>query len=112
MTAQVAADLRAAADVLEKDGWTQGALHSAADCGGPHCARGAIHVATGVVALYSSDDDELVNDAYFRAEHAERAFKSALGIGSLIDWNDSRESADEVIAALRAAADAAEASDD
>lgn len=39
-----AVDLRAAVEVLRRDGWTQGTYHRPDGC---HCAEGAIAVATG-----------------------------------------------------------------
>lgn len=106
VSAQVAADLRAAADVLERDGWIRGSLHKLASCGGGHCALGAIHVATGVV----DDWGEEAQTAYQRAADAERLLTRHLNIGPLPAWNDRPgRTADEVIAALRDAADRAEA---
>lgn len=90
MTAQVAADLRAAADVLRRDGWTQGGL--SAD--GRHCAIEALFRATAGVG---------------RALVAHDALRSQ--VGKVATWNDTPgRTADEVIAALEAAADAADAS--
>jgi hypothetical protein len=43
MSAQTAADLRQAAEVIQSDGWAQGAYHS----DGKHCLAGAIAVAVG-----------------------------------------------------------------
>ena len=93
MTAQVAADLRAAADVLERDGWTQGRFYDRSTHA--RCAVGAIHY--------------VVNHKGVRAVQAREAFADHVGeMGS--SWNDAvGRTAAEVIAALRAAADRAEA---
>jgi hypothetical protein len=84
VTAQVAADLRAAADVLRRDGWMQGDVINQA---GHSCALGAL-------AVVSED----------REHAAYRAFRDYLG-GPIGSWNDKPgRTADEVIAALEAAA--------
>jgi hypothetical protein len=107
VSAQVAADLRAAADVLRRDGWTQGDY--VAD--GCHCLVGAI-----VAALGGKDGEGSIPiDNQPRALAARRTLAQHFGDMStdwwadLIDWNDDPDrTADEVIAALEAAADAAE----
>ncbi len=91
MSAQVAADLRAAADVLERDGWAQGGL---ASCG--RCAIEAVWQVTGSIGQRPQDAVETL-----------RAVIPAPS--SIILWNDKPgRTADEVITALRAAADRAE----
>lgn len=91
MSAQVAADLRAAAEVLRCDGWTQGELTDANGC---HCVLGAFYKA-GCLAMPGA---------------ADQVFRDHIGVGSLAAWNDREgRTAEEVIAALEAAADAAEA---
>jgi len=91
VSAQVAADLRAAADVLERDGWTQEQFTDALGC---HCAEGAFMYATPSVERWTA---------------ASAALRSYLG-AVVITWNDAPgRTAAEVIAALRAAADRAEA---
>jgi hypothetical protein len=101
VSAQTAADLRAAADVLERDGWTQGSFK---DQNGCRCAAGAI----SKVALdrFPEDSDFNFDEAFEDALDALRAF-----VGKpVVVWNDERgRTAAEVIAALRAAADAVEA---
>lgn len=104
MSAQVAADLRAAAEVLRRDGWTQGIFTSEAT--GCHCAAGALGWAVA----------ENLEDAVFseRWSTAMGALCRSLGISpwplAAYRWNDAPDrTADEVIAALEAAADAAEA---
>ena len=100
MTAQVAADLRAAADVLRRDGWTQGAyLNSDTGC---RCLVGALDYVYGRRGVgWMGDSSE--SEAY-------DALEAVIGDQSPIAWNDRRgRTADEVIAALEAAADAAEA---
>lgn len=131
MSAQIAADLRAAAEVLERDGWTQKLYHDEFGC---HCAEGAIalsvgqhvHVPDGADADWWANhpDAELLScadwswfavpgtPAWDRRWEAEAALARHLGIprDGVANWNDQpgRTKA-EVVAALRAAADAAEA---
>ena len=115
MTARVAADLRAAAEVLRRDGWTQEEYHR--PCG--HCAQGAIAVATGFhVSLSPYSDDALDFDIVWRGVPEERATEARNALAAKVgihpwqipNWNDDEgRTADEVIAALEAAADAAEA---
>lgn len=113
MTAQVAADLRAAAEVLKRDGWTQGAYHSDDGC---HCALGAI------ARVISARSDRPNPDRWKPwADSSVRLRLDALALANhlgdpvfprlaVTDWNDAPgRTADEVIAALEAAADAAEA---
>jgi hypothetical protein len=108
VTAQVAADLRAAADVLERDGWTQGVYVANDGC---RCALGAI---LGVVDPEADTpswfaDAEQQQRFTFAADALIKAMDFNLGL-YLVDWNDDPgRTADEVIAALRAAADQAEA---
>jgi hypothetical protein len=107
MTTQVAQDLRAAAEVLRRDGWTQGDLGT---CDGPKCAVGAAY-------YVASDGAEVVyeffrSDAVRRAEQIADLVADEIGVerSELPNWNDEPgRTADEVIAALEAAADAAEA---
>ena len=106
MSAQVAADLRAAADVLERDGWTQGDYHASDGC---HCVVGAIEVATGYWTSSRPQHDLSVTA---RRETAVDVFEAVLEspADTVFDWNDAPgRTAAEVIAALRAAADRAEA---
>lgn len=109
MTAQVAADLRAAADVLERDGWTQEGYV------GPSGSRCIVGVVTKVLG---GDDGEksvpLANKG--RMVAARRMIAEQLDDActdywyDVIDWNDAEgRTAEEVIATLRAAADSAEA---
>jgi hypothetical protein len=109
MTAQTAADLRAAADVIRRDGWTQ---ETYVGGGGCRCLVGAIVAALG--GNYGEGSIPLDNQA--RARKARTAFAKHFGHmddrwwGDLIDWNDDPDrTADEVIAALEAAAAAEEA---
>ena len=94
MTAQVAADLRAAADVLRRDGWTQELFIN--QVSGCPCVAGA-----------------LLDVAGYRWHNAIERLGAHLGIGTsplaVYRWNDTTgRTADEVIAALEAAADAAD----
>ena len=71
-----------AAEVLERDGWTQGA----STCGRKRCAMTAI------------------GDADGRIEERER-LRAVIGSNSIVDWNDAPgRTASEVIAAMREAA--------
>ena len=100
MSAQVAADLRAAAEVLRRDGWRQGDYVQFPN--GACCATGAIRK-----AVYG---DPWI--AGYLSGRAERAVLSVVDPGghSLPWWNDTPgRTADEVIAALEAAAERAEA---
>ena len=109
MNAQVAADLRAAAEILRREGWTQG---KNIDDEGCRCILGALAcVATG--GKTSQDNWELGPN---RERFAElRAAVHDVLIydmppGGVVGWNDAPgRTAREVIAALEAAADAAEA---
>jgi hypothetical protein len=96
---QVAADLRAAADLLEHEGWTQGQFQDEET--GCRCAAGALEAAA----------EEEISGRWL---DGIAALTQQLGISpgpiSLYRWNDTPgRTADEVIAALRAAADRAEA---
>jgi hypothetical protein len=112
MSAQVAADLRAAADVLERDGWTRFRYHSGSGC---HCAQGALGVAiTGnPQAIPDGSECNLTAAELDRWEGANQAvarWLSGAYDSYVPDWNDDdNRTATEVIAALRAAADSAEA---
>lgn len=118
MSAQIAADLRAAADVLERDGWTQGSFHRLVDEGRIcHCAEGAIAVASGRHEDVRPDpvSNSMVDwkpntDASARHWDALDALAEVIDAHNIPSWNDTPgRTADEVIAALRAAADAVEA---
>lgn len=103
MSAQVAADLRAAADVLERDGWTQ---HLYVDSNGCRCAAGAI---LGAIQPGATSDIDLSSDQEERYDAAWAVLWAEVGRGVQL-WNDAPgRTAAEVIAALRAAADRAEA---
>lgn len=101
MSAQVAADLRAAADVLRRDGWCQRAWRD----GDARCVAGALTRAV-------MDRTEAEGSNFDRPwQAASDALTLQVGQAAMI-WNDvNGRTADEVIAALEAAADAAEASD-
>jgi hypothetical protein len=98
MSTQVAQDLRAAAEVLRRDGWTRDTF---TDDDGCHCVAGAVGVVTGETYID-------------RWREAIVTLAVSRGLApwplSVYRWNDAPErTADEVIAALEAAADAAEA---
>ena len=107
MSAQVAADLRAAADVLERDGWTQNTnLNEETGC---RCAMGAL--------AYVASNGETSHDGVLRDTPRDIRLRAATGpLVDLINngitmWNDTPgRTAAEVVAALRAAADKADQS--
>jgi hypothetical protein len=107
VSAQVAADLRAAAEVLRRDGWTRNTYQSADGC---KCALGALHYVASNGLSVSDADLTLEEEA--RAEAATNRLATHLGGAywiTVLTYNDSPgRTADEVIAALEAAADAAE----
>jgi len=108
MSAQVAADLRAAAEVLRRDGWTQGTYHDVDDDRVCHCAVGAIEAGTGYWTL--GGRTQLNPALRQRVDAAWSAVTPVIGTPDIFSWNDDEDrTADEVIAALEAAADAAEA---
>lgn len=98
MTAPTVSDvLLAAADVLYRDGWTQGKAHGR---DGSHCVAGAIQIAAGLglnaIAL---------TDGYMAAF---RAFSDVVPGMWVAEWNDvPGRTADEVIHALKDAAERA-----
>lgn len=99
---ETAADLLSAADVLERDGWCQGRLHTR----GRHCTRGALNVVAGVVAAYGASEAEYLA-ASERSDRAEAVLARSLGLGpgAVPTWNDAPgRTPEEVVAALRAAA--------
>jgi len=105
VSAQVAADLRAAAGVLRRDGWTRFTALSDDGC---RCATGAIAFATSDGA--TSRPGRVPDDGHWdRWTAACDALRAQIGDDGIADWNDTSDrTADEVIAALEAAADAAE----
>jgi hypothetical protein len=117
VSAQVAADLRAAADVLERMGWTRDAY---VNPDGRCCAVGALAKALEPDFGPRADIEDLAADQYHRAKAAAQALlplvdprrrePAIFWEAPITAWNDRDErTADEVIAALRAAADRAEA---
>ena len=104
MAADVARDLRAAAEVLERDGWTQGVYGDERGC---RCQAGAMIVAVSGQPWMSLTS--LTPEQFGRWTTAERFFHRFLDAEPM-GWNDEPgRTAAEVIAALLAAADAAEA---
>jgi arginine/ornithine N-succinyltransferase beta subunit len=94
---QVADDLRAAADVLERDGWTQ---RNYVDRGGCRCMIGALAAATR---------EDLRTWNTVRVDAGRKAMRDFLH-QNLASWNDAEgRTAAEVTAALREAANTAEA---
>lgn len=106
MSAQVAADLRAAADVLERDGWTQ---RTWKDSDGRRCAAQALCTVVELHTVKASGEFDVLS---FDRDYGRAldALSQQVGMHAVTDWNDAPgRTAAEVIAALRAAADAAEA---
>lgn len=104
MSAQVAADLRAAADVLRRDGWTQGGYKRC----GCYCLVGAT-VSTITDGAFAHPLALQGDDEWRRYSEMWDVLQRALG-DPPATWNDAvGRTADEVIAALLAAADVAEA---
>ena len=106
MTAQVARDLRAAAEVLKRDGWTQGDYFDPES--GCKCVSGAIaHVASQGRTPAPGRLD--LDGEFDRWAAAAKVFRRVVQDDSIVNFNDTTgRTADEVIAALEAAADAAE----
>lgn len=94
-TAQTAADLRAAADVIREHGWTQGSYVSMAT--GGFCMVGAIEVATG---YYEPNTSEILMEAWDRRETAYFALAPHTRPGPTT-WNDAYDrTAEQVIEKL------------
>lgn len=91
--------LRAAARYIEEHGWTQAAYED--EERGHVCVLGSINaVTTGVPTIH---DEQGVGNA------AELALEEFLGDRSAVRWNDeAKRTEQEVLAALRAAADRAD----
>jgi hypothetical protein len=116
--AQGAADLKAAALVIQLNGWTQNLLARLMDnlppALSPVCALGAVNVAVwGDPHGNGIDYTEASHDARgIRRAVARRALDFQVGYGvafSGVDWNDAPgRTAEEVIGALNAAAVALE----
>jgi hypothetical protein len=101
-TEQVAADLRAAADVLERGGWAQGDYVTDDGC---RCAIGALVVVCGG----SAGESTVPFDDLPRLRTLMGAVERQTGIPrwDIDAWNDEPgRTAAEVIATLRAAAEA------
>lgn len=114
---QVAADLRAAADVLERDGWTQDVFHCRAvnGTGISHCALGAL--AAAVSGNSEADPDEDTGaDWWPRWDEASRVLAAEIGRSaspgwdlSVPEWNDlGEQTRGAVVGKIRAAANRAE----
>lgn len=86
--------LTEAADLLERNGWCRERLHAPT---GEYCLVGALLTARGLASgLAYSEASERV---------AQVICPNEIGFPDLISWNDKQESAEPVIAALRAAAE-------
>lgn len=102
---QAAADLRAGAEVIERNGWHQGDYYkrveglSIRDC--PVCAAGALSVAVANLPL-PRISNRLTNALQALQEHVH-----AFSVGN---WNDQEEqTAENVIKTIRECADRLEA---
>jgi hypothetical protein len=117
VTTKTAAEVLAeAADIIERDGWTQHHFHTPDGC---HCALGAIGLASGEHLNIRVADDGIVDwdlprygdPGYDAACHAYTVARDALSarVGIHVpSWNDADgRTQDEVVAELRAAAAAA-----
>ena len=111
MSAQTAADLRAAADLIEQNGWIQGAYHGVRDGKTCHCALGAIAAVVTGEKFANPDHRPGIGSRYWAAvSKLNRTLQLDGDLETVHEWNDYQaESAAEVIAARRAAADRAEA---
>lgn len=102
MSAEVADALDKAAEVIETRGWFQGDLYANGEDDGACavCAWGAL-----IVAKKAGGDSE-------HSTMRERsAIRAVTGVAALANWNDTPgRTKDEVIAVLRAAAEAERAS--
>lgn len=98
--------LNKAADLLESEGWTQGAWH---DEDG-YCAIGAIdEVMINEWGKTDKEDYALWNSLHQTKLATRRQFREYVGMG-IAWWNDNvAQSKEEVVAAMRAAALVAEA---
>lgn len=94
--------LEAAADRIERDGWTTGNKGMLA-CEGPKCIEGAIAAEIGIVGR-SSYFGDLYDYNELEGTSVWAALKSYLHRRPFL-WNDdSRRTKEEVVAALRGAA--------
>ena len=106
---RVAEDLRAAVEVLRRDGWARGQLHDAAT--GSHDTTGAIFVGTG---YHQQQDDgrwlaQTDTSAGRRASDAIRWAVHCLPVRVLYDWDENAcENVDQAVEALENAAVSAE----
>jgi hypothetical protein len=105
MSADVAAVLERAADVIVERGWCQGVFH----CGSSVCAVGAISVVVNGDPI--PVDRMPATDAFDLWLHDHRDLPPYGEDGLISDWNDEPgRTADEVITALRECAAAERAS--
>lgn len=103
MSADIAATLREAAQVLERDGWCQGTFHSHT---GEHCAIGALATVTGlrVNEIVPQDDPR-----FHRHRAAVGALCAQIGSRNIMGWNDATgRRREDVVKALLQAADTVE----
>ncbi len=94
--------LRAAADVIEERGWTRGVF----ECDGRVSVLGALRV----VCFGSPDAFTLAMSSAGEYLSVHSRLLAHLGVLSLYEWNDQQPSQQHVVAALREAAAAVEAS--
>lgn len=101
---KVSETLNKAADLIQRDGWTQGDEGWFRKQGQPLCLEGAIQAALGIRPYDTDDDDEL--EAWFGPCPSKQAVRDYLEHErALYRWNDQQgRTQEEVVAVLRAAA--------
>jgi len=109
MSAETAAILDKAADVIERNGWYQGSYfnevagRAPADC--PVCTYGAIHIAAFGEPTPVLETEESAMGEANRAVNVLRKYLGITSVGAV--WNDASDrTAEQVITALRGAAQA------
>lgn len=117
MSITAATVLTKAADLIEQQGWTQGAYYD----GGCFCADGALQVASGYAFVdeerndidydYDLPEDRSERDVYSKAYQAacKATAKTSYGSANIIGFNDdSYTTAPDVVAVLRSAVELVE----
>lgn len=104
-----AAFLEAAADLIEREGWTKGVSSRYAEDNKTvlgRCALGALEsVRKSLQAQYEVDSLDYRYFAMLHV-HAARALKDEIGVPLIGEWNDAEgRTAEEVVATMRTAAE-------